>query len=129
MTRNKPLDPDGERGVLILVSSVAAEDGQTGQLSYSASKGAINGLILPLARDLAPYGIRAVSIMPGVFESRMTSMMSEKVRRSLEGVQEFPKRMGRAGEFASLVAEVVRNPMMNGLHVRLDGGIRMPSRM
>jgi len=132
MTANTPVGSeagDGERGVLILVSSVAAFDGQPGQLSYSASKGAIASLTLPLARDLAPYGIRAVTIAPGVFASQMTKMMSDKVRKSLEGVMEFPKRMGTADEFASMVREVIRNKMLNATVIRLDGGVRMPSKM
>lgn len=123
-------DPgDGERGVLILVSSVAAYDGQPGQISYSASKGAISSLVLPLARDLAAYGIRAVAVAPGVFESAMTNLMPAKVRRSLEGVQEFPRRMGRPEEFARLVREVVGNVMVNATTIRLDGAVRMPSKM
>lgn len=142
MTQNKPTGTnpsissptdhdsgDAERGVLILVSSVAAYDGQPGQLAYSASKGAIASLVLPLARDLAPYGIRAVAIAPGVFESQMTSMMSQKVRKSLEGVMEFPKRMGRGEEFARLVREVIGNSMLNATTIRLDGAVRMPSKM
>lgn len=120
---------DGERGVLILVSSVAAYDGQPGQLAYSASKGAIRSLVLPLARDVAEYGVRCVAIAPGVFESNMTSMMSDKVKKSLMGVMEFPKRMGRAEEFARLVREVIGNAMINATTIRLDGAVRMPSRM
>lgn len=129
ITKNKPVDGDGERGVLILVSSVAAYDGQPGQLAYAASKGAIASLTLPLARDLAPYGVRVVTIAPGVFESAMTKLMSDKVRNSLLGVMEFPKRMGTAEEFAQLVKEVVSNRMLNATVVRLDGGVRMPSKM
>lgn len=119
----------GERGVLVLVSSVAAFDGQPGQVAYSASKGAIASLTLPLARDLAPHGVRVVTIAPGVFESAMTRLMSDKVRESLEGVMEFPKRMGKADEFAQLVKEVITNQMLNGTVLRLDAGVRMPSKM
>ena len=123
-------DPgDGERGVLILVSSVAAYDGQPGQIAYSASKGAIVSLVLPLARDLARYGIRAVAVAPGVFESNMTAMMSPKARKSLEGVQEWPKRFGRAEEFATLVRQILQNVMINATTIRLDGAVRMPSKM
>lgn len=133
ITKNEPVgsseEGDGERGVLVLVSSVAAFDGQPGQLAYSASKGAIASLTLPLARDLAPYGVRVVTIAPGVFESAMTKMMSDKVRKSLEGVMEFPKRMGKADEFAQLVKEVISNSMLNATVIRLDGGVRMPSKM
>lgn len=100
LTQNEPLAaaPDDERAVLILVSSVAAYDGQPGQLAYAASKGAVASAVLPMARDLAPYGIRVVAIAPGVFESAMTKLMSNKVRKSLLGVMEYPKRMGTAGE-------------------------------
>lgn len=129
ITKNTPLEPDGERGVLVLVASVAAYDGQPGQLSYSASKGAIVSMTLPMARDLAPYGVRVVTIAPGVFESAMTRLMSDKVRKSLEGGMEWPKRMGTAQEFASLAAHVVENVMLNAETIRLDGGIRMSSKM
>lgn len=98
-------------------------------MAYSASKGAIASLTLPMARDLAPYGVRVVTIAPGVFESAMTKMMPNKVKKSLEGVMEFPKRMGTAEEFAALVGECIRNRMMNATVVRLDGGVRMPSKM
>jgi len=129
MTQVTPLKPDNERGVLILVSSSAAFDGQPGQVSYAASKGAIASLTLPLARDLARYGIRAVTIAPSLFESNMTAHMGEKVRKSLERVMEFPVRAGRAEEFARLVRESVENVMLNGTVIRLDGAMRMPSKM
>lgn len=129
MTQNTPTKGDGERGVLIMVSSVAAFDGQPGQLAYSASKGAVASMTLPLARDLAPYGIRAVTIAPGVFASNMTSLMADKVKKSLERVMEFPKRMGRGDEFAHLVRQTIENAMLNATVIRLDGGIRMPSKM
>lgn len=129
MSKNKPLIPDGERGVVIMVSSVAAYEGQPGQLSYSASKGAIASSTIVLARDLSRYGIRAMTLAPGAFESAMTRLMAPKVRKSLEETSEFPKRFGKPEEFASLVAEIVRNPMLNGEVIRLDGGARMPSKM
>ena len=130
IAKNEPLEEaDGERGVLVMVSSVAAYDGQPGQLSYSASKGAIASMTLPMARDLASHGVRVVTIAPGVFESAMTRMMSNKVRRSLESVMEYPKRMGTPEEFARLVKEVVENRMLNATVIRLDGGVRMPSKM
>lgn len=129
MSQTTPLSPDNERGVLILVSSAAAFDGQPGQVAYSASKGAIASLTLPLARDLARYGIRAVTIAPSLFESRMTAMMSDKVRKSLEKVMEFPVRPGRGEEFAMLVRQSIENVMLNGVVLRLDGGMRMPSKM
>ncbi|KAI9703475.1 MAG: hypothetical protein M1820_005779 [Bogoriella megaspora] len=129
IAKNKPLDPDPEKGVLVLVSSTAAYEGQIGQLAYAASKGAIASVTLPLARDLAPYGVRCVTIAPSLFETNMTAMMSDKVRKSLEGVMEFPKRGGRPEEFASLVREAIENKMLNGTVIRLDGATRMPSKM
>lgn len=86
-------------------------------------------MTLPLARDLAPYGIRVVTIAPSLFESRMTAMMSDKVRKSLERVMEFPKRAGRGEEFAQLARQSVENIMLNGVTIRLDGAMRMPSRL
>lgn len=124
-----PPGPDNERGVLVLVSSSAAFDGQPGQVAYSASKGAIASLTLPLTRDLARYGVRVVTIAPSLFRSGMTEMMSDKVRGSLERVMEFPKREGRGEEFAGLVRHAVENIMLNGTVIRLDGGMRMPSKM
>jgi len=129
MINVKPLPPDGERGVLILVSSSAAFDGQPGQVAYSASKGAIASLTLPLSRDLARYGIRAVTIAPSLFESAMTAKLSEKARKSLERVMEFPVRAGKPEEFAALVRQSIENSMLNGTVLRLDGAMRMPSKM
>ncbi|KAK3059706.1 hypothetical protein LTS18_010226, partial [Coniosporium uncinatum] len=117
------------RGVVILVSSSAAFDGQPGQVSYAASKGAMASMTLPMARDLARYGIRVVTIAPSLFESRMTAMMGEKAKKSLERVMEFPVRAGRGEEFASMVREGVTNVMLNGTVIRLDGAMRMPSKM
>ncbi|MCJ1339317.1 hypothetical protein MMC09_004606 [Bachmanniomyces sp. S44760] len=129
LSRVEPLGPDGERGVVVLVSSSAAFDGQPGQVAYAASKGAIASLTLPMARDLARYGIRVVTIAPSLFESGMTAMMSAKVRTSLEKVMEFPVRPGKPEEFSRLVREGIENSMLNGVVVRLDGGTRMPSKM
>jgi len=129
MTSNKPLPPDNERGVLILVSSSAAFDGQPGQVAYSASKGAIASLTLPLARDLSRYGIRAVTIAPSLFESNMTRKLPEKAKKSLERAMEFPVRAGQPQEFARLVLEGIENSMLNGCVIRLDGAMRMPSKM
>ena len=129
MAATEPEGDDKERGVIILVSSSAAYDGQPGQVSYAASKGAVRSLTLPLARDLASYGIRVVTIAPSLFESRMTAMMTDKVRKSLERVMEFPKRAGKATEFAQLVRHGVENKMLNGVCIRIDGGMRMPSKM
>ncbi|PSK35042.1 3-hydroxyacyl-CoA dehydrogenase type-2 [Elsinoe australis] len=114
MAKQEPSGPDGERGVVIMVSSSAAYDGQPGQVSYSASKGAVRSMTLPMARDLAQFGIRVVTIAPSFFESRMTAMMSDKVRKSLERVMEFPKRPGKAPEFAQLVRQSIENQMLNG---------------
>jgi 3-hydroxyacyl-CoA dehydrogenase/3-hydroxy-2-methylbutyryl-CoA dehydrogenase len=121
--------PDNERGVIILVASSAAFDGQPGQVAYAASKGAIASLTLPLARDLARFGIRVVTIAPSLFESRMTAMLPEKAKKSLEKAMEFPVRAGKPEEFASLVRQGVENIMLNGTVLRLDGAMRMPSKM
>ncbi|KAH8662439.1 hypothetical protein BX600DRAFT_513274 [Xylariales sp. PMI_506] len=122
-------DEDGERGVLITVASAAAFDGQEGQAAYSAAKGAIASMTLPLARDLSSRGIRAVCIAPGLFETVMTATMPEKAKLSLQRTLEFPPRGGRPEEFASLVEQVIDNHMLNGTVIRLDGAARMPSRM
>ncbi|KAH7155674.1 hypothetical protein B0J13DRAFT_582558 [Dactylonectria estremocensis] len=124
-----PVGPDSERGVIVMVASSAAFDGQKGQVSYSASKGAVTAMTLPMARDLARYGIRVVTIAPSLFDSRMTSMMPEKVKKSLEGAMEFPKRAGQPAEFAQLVRQGIENVMLNGVVIRLDGAMRMPSKI
>jgi NAD(P)-dependent dehydrogenase (short-subunit alcohol dehydrogenase family) len=129
MVKNEPMTADGERGVLIMVSSSAAFDGQPGQVAYAASKGAIASLTLPLARDLARHGIRAVTIAPSLFESNMTRMLPDKARKSLERVMEFPVRAGKPEEFSSLVMQGIENSMLNGTVLRLDGAMRMPSKM
>lgn len=120
---------DPERGVVVMVSSAAAFDGQMGQAAYAASKGGVASLTLPLARDLSRHGIRVVTIAPGTFETPMTAMMSDKVRTSLEKSMEFPKRGGTGEEFAALVRSCVENVMLNGCVIRLDGGSRMPARL
>jgi NAD(P)-dependent dehydrogenase (short-subunit alcohol dehydrogenase family) len=129
MTTATPDGSDGERGVIIMIASSAAFDGQMGQVSYAASKGAVASLTLPLARDLSRYGIRAVTIAPSMFDSAMTRMMSDKVKKSLENSMEFPKRAGLPEEFARLVLECVGNQMLNGTVIRLDGAMRMPARL
>ncbi|KIW09051.1 hypothetical protein, variant 3 [Verruconis gallopava] len=129
MVKNEPLTEDGERGVLIMISSSAAFDGQPGQVAYSASKGAIAALTLPLARDLARHGIRAVTIAPSLFDSAMTRIMPERARKSLERTMEFPVRAGKPEEFSSLVMHIIENSMLNGTVLRLDGAMRMPSKM
>lgn len=122
-------DSDGEKGVVITVASAAAFDGQPGQIAYSAAKGALASLTLPLARDLAPYGIRAVSIAPGLFETNMTAKMPQKAQQSLQRVLEFPVRPGRPDEFAAMVEHIIANSMLNGSVLRLDGATRMPSHL
>ncbi|KAH7156474.1 hypothetical protein EDB81DRAFT_840581 [Dactylonectria macrodidyma] len=129
LARIDPVGPDSERGVIVMVASSAAFDGQKGQVSYSASKGAVTAMTLPMARDLARYGIRVVTIAPSLFDSRMTSMMPEKVKKSLEGAMEFPKRAGQPAEFAQLVRQGIENVMLNGVVIRLDGAMRMPSKI
>ena len=125
----EPTGPDGERGVVIMVASAAAFDGQMGQVSYAASKGAVASMTLPMARDLSRFGIRVVTIAPGTFETPMTSMMNEKTRKSLQKAMEFPQREGKPEEFAITVRHAIENPMLNGTVIRLDGASRMPSRL
>lgn len=125
MAANEPND-EGERGVIINTASVAAFDGQIGQAAYSASKGAVVGMSLPLARDLAPLGIRVVSIAPGVFETPLFAGLPEKAQAALAKMTPFPPRLGKPQEYAKLVRAIVENPMLNGETIRLDGAIRMP---
>ena len=113
MAANEPTQPDGERGVIVMVSSSAAYDGQPGQVAYAASKGAVRSLTLPLARDLAPYGIRAMTVAPSYFESNMTAQMSDKVKKSLERVFVFPRRPGKGADFAAMVKLMIENVMLN----------------
>ncbi len=127
MSENAPGE-DGERGVIINTSSVAAFDGQIGQAAYAASKGGVSGMTLPIARDLSKIGVRVVSIAPGIFETPMMAGMTEEVRGSLEKQVPFPSRLGRPGEFASLAQQIVENSYLNGETIRLDGAIRMGPR-
>jgi len=124
MQHNTPA-ADGERGVLIHTSSVAAFEGQVGQAAYAASKAAVAGMALPLARELARFGIRCVAIAPGIFHTPMMDGMPKDVQESLAAQVPFPARLGRPEEFAQLVATVFEIPMLNGTTVRLDGAIRM----
>jgi len=124
MQHNSP-GPDGERGVLIHTSSVAAFEGQIGQVAYSATKAAVAGMTLPIARELARFGIRCVSIAPGLFHTPMMDGMPQDVQDSLGAQVPFPSRLGRPEEFAKLVATVFEIPMLNGTTVRLDGAIRL----
>ncbi len=119
---------DGERGVIIFTASVAAQDAQIGQVIYGSAKAGVNGLVLPMARDLMDLGIRVNSIMPGVFGTPLLGNMNPKVKESLEASVPFPKRLGKAEEYASLAMEMVRNTYFNGQAVRLDGAIRMAPR-
>jgi NAD(P)-dependent dehydrogenase (short-subunit alcohol dehydrogenase family) len=124
------LDPlvDGERGVIINTASVAAEDGQIGQAAYSASKGGVLAMALPIARDLMNDGVRVNTILPGVFKTPMVAMMPENVQEALGAQVPFPKRLGRAEEYARLALFMIENPYMNAAAVRLDGAIRMAPR-
>jgi NAD(P)-dependent dehydrogenase (short-subunit alcohol dehydrogenase family) len=124
MTAGAP-NEEGERGVIVNTASVAAFDGQIGQAAYAASKGGIVGMTLPIARELARSGIRVVSIAPGLFQTPMMASLPQEAQESLGKMVPFPPRLGRPTEFASLVAEIIRNPMINGEVIRLDGAIRM----
>lgn len=127
LAANQP-GPDGERGVCVLTASIAAEDGQVGQAAYAASKGGVAALALPAARDLARSGIRVCAIAPGTFETPLLAGLPAPAREALERDVPFPSRLGRPEEFASLVAEILDNRMLNGAVLRLDGGLRMPFR-
>ena len=127
MVRNTPT-ADGERGVVINTASVAAFDGQIGQAAYSASKGGIVGLTLPVARDLAEQGIRVMTIAPGIFETPLLGTLPDPVRASLANQVPFPKRLGQPDEYASLALQIITNVMLNGETIRLDGAIRMQPR-
>ena len=119
---------DGERGVIINTASVAAFDGQIGQAAYAASKGAIASLTLPAARELARFGIRVMTIAPGIFETPMMAGMTEEVRASLAAGVPFPPRLGKPAEYAALARHIIENSMLNGEVIRLDGALRMAAR-
>ncbi|CAM3608498.1 3-hydroxyacyl-CoA dehydrogenase [Hydrogenibacillus schlegelii] len=123
-----PPNEEGERGVIINTASIAAFDGQIGQSAYSAAKGGVAAMTLPLARELARYGIRVVTVAPGVFDTPMMQGLPEKARASLAEQIPFPPRLGRPHEFAHLVAAIIENPMLNGEVIRLDGALRMGPR-
>jgi NAD(P)-dependent dehydrogenase (short-subunit alcohol dehydrogenase family) len=127
MVQNEP-NADGERGVIVNTASNAAFDGQIGQAAYSASKGGVVGLTLPVARDLASYGIRVCTIAPGPADTPMLAQLREDIRRGLEEQVPFPKRLGRAQEYAALALHIVENAYLNAEVIRLDGGLRMPPR-
>ena len=127
MQNNAP-DADGERGLLIHTASVAAFEGQVGQVAYATSKAAVAGMVLPLARELARFGIRVVGIAPGIFGTPMMSGLPQEAQDSLGKQVPFPPRLGRPDEYAELVAAIVTNHMLNGDTIRLDGAIRMAPR-
>jgi 3-hydroxyacyl-CoA dehydrogenase / 3-hydroxy-2-methylbutyryl-CoA dehydrogenase len=119
---------DGERGACVNTASIAAFDGQVGQIAYAASKGAVVGMTLPAARDLAQYGIRVNTIAPGLFDTPLLAALPEEGRRKLGAGVPFPQRLGRPAEYAQLACQIVENRMLNGETIRLDGALRMPPR-
>lgn len=127
MLGNEP-DAEGERGVVITTASIAAYDGQIGQIAYSASKGGIVGMTLPAARDLAASGIRVCTIAPGLFDTPLLAGLPEEAREALGAQVPHPSRLGRPEEYGDLAAHIVSNPMLNGEVIRLDGALRMPPR-
>jgi NAD(P)-dependent dehydrogenase (short-subunit alcohol dehydrogenase family) len=127
MAKNKA-DAEGERGVIINTASIAAYDGQIGQAAYSASKGGVVGMTLPIARDLASYGIRVCTIAPGTFDTPMLATLPEPARKTLGAQIPFPPRLGRPAEYAALARHIVENEMLNGETIRLDGALRMAPR-
>lgn len=120
-----PPNKDGEKGVIVNTASIAAFEGQVGQAAYSASKAAVVGMTLPIAREFADYGIRVMTIAPGMFLTPMMASLPDKVQIDLVRTIPFPKRMGRPSEFAMLVLQIIENPILNGETIRLDGAIRM----
>lgn len=127
MTRQEP-EADGERGVIVNTASVAAFEGQIGQTAYASSKGGVAALTLPAARELAGQGIRVMAIAPGLFGTPLLLGMPEKVQESLAATVPFPGRFGQPAEYAALVLHIIRNPMLNGTVIRLDGALRMAAR-
>lgn len=127
MIATEPLD-DGERGVCVNTASVAAFDGQIGQIAYSASKGGVVGMTLPAARDLADKGIRVNTIAPGLFDTPLLAALPEEARQKLGAGVPFPQRLGTPAEYAQLACHIVENRMLNGETIRLDGALRMPPR-
>ncbi|MCG2775596.1 MAG: SDR family oxidoreductase, partial [Desulfobacterales bacterium] len=118
----------GEKGVMINTASVAAFDGQIGQAAYSASKAGVVGMTLPIAREFADYGIRIMTIAPGIFNTPMLQGLPDNVKDALNKMVPFPKRLGKPDEFAALVRHIVENPMLNGEVIRLDGAIRIAAK-
>lgn len=128
MARNDPQGPDGERGVIVNTASVAAYEGQVGQVAYATSKGGIVGMTLPMARDLSGLGIRVCAIAPGLFLTPLLQGLPQEVQDSLGTQVPFPPRLGDPAEFAALACHIIENPMLNGEVIRLDGAIRMAPR-
>ena len=120
-----PIDADGQRGLIVNTSSVAAEDGQIGQAAYSASKAGVLGMTLPIARDLSSLGVRVMTIQPGLFHTPMFDAFTDEVRNSLAASVPFPSRLGRPDEYAALVRVICENDMLNGESIRLDGAVRL----
>ena len=127
LAENEPTE-SGERGVIINTASVAAFDGQIGQVAYAASKGGVVALTLPVARELAQHGIRVVAIAPGIFDTPMMAGLPEEARESVGEQVPFPSRLGKPDEYAALARHIIENEMLNGEVIRLDGAIRMPAR-
>ncbi len=125
MSENQP-DEEGERGVCVNTASIAAYDGQIGQIAYAASKGGIVGMTLPAARDMASRGVRIMTIAPGLFDTPLLAALPEEAREALGAGIPFPPRLGHPAEYAQLVEQIVANPMLNGETIRLDGALRMP---
>jgi NAD(P)-dependent dehydrogenase (short-subunit alcohol dehydrogenase family) len=125
MSANEP-DGEGERGVCVNTASIAAYDGQIGQIAYAASKGGIVGMTLPAARDMASRGVRVMTLAPGLFDTPLLAALPEEARTALGAGIPFPSRLGRPEEYARMVLEIVANPMLNGETIRLDGALRMP---
>jgi NAD(P)-dependent dehydrogenase (short-subunit alcohol dehydrogenase family) len=128
MAATEPLDADGQRGAIVNIASVAAFDGQVGQAAYSASKGAIVGMTLPIARDLAAIGVRVNTVAPGLIDTPIfgEGEAADAARAHLGAAALFPKRLGQAEELAFMVCDLITNPLMNGEVVRVDGGVRLP---
>ena len=127
MQANEP-NGDGERGVIVNTASIAAFDGQIGQAAYAASKAGVSGMTLPIAREMAKFGVRVMTIAPGIFDTPMLQGMSEEVRASLGAQIPFPSRLGRPEEYAALVRHIIENEVLNGEVIRLDGAIRMTAK-
>ncbi len=127
MIGNQPLE-DGERGVCVTTASIAAFDGQVGQIAYSASKGGVVGMTLPAARDLSQHGIRVNTIAPGLFDTPLLAALPEEARQKLGAGVPYPQRLGQPSEYAQLACHIVENRMLNGETIRLDGALRMPPR-